>query len=72
MFAHRLIVQSGNKQEIIGITCVAGKKTIEEAVDSALVVNLLLGTNIPVSKGQSRSLLLRQAYPETYASQSYK
>lgn len=53
MFAHNHIAVSGNKQEIIGITCVAGKNSLEDAIRSAAVANKLIGTNIPIFRGRN-------------------
>lgn len=51
VFAYLYIKKAGLKIEIIGITCVAGKNSLENAVKSALVANKLLGAKIPVYKG---------------------
>lgn len=51
VLAHRVIQNSGTGQEIIAITCVSGKNSIDHAVKSALIANKILGTKIPIYKG---------------------
>jgi inosine-uridine nucleoside N-ribohydrolase len=36
---------------ILGITCVAGRNTVERAVEHALIAQQITGTRIPVYKG---------------------
>ena len=50
--AHKIAQKNGNVPEIVGITCVAGKNSLDQAVSSALAVNHILGTKIPVYRGQ--------------------
>lgn len=51
--------------KILGITCTNGIRTLEKAVDDALVANKIANAKIPIFKGSKQSILLNSNYPKT-------
>lgn len=55
-----------NEKEIIGITCVSGKRTLDDAVTDALLAVKLCNANIPIYKGAKKPIMNQAPFPKTY------
>lgn len=51
---------------VLGITCVNGRRNLQQAAHDALVAQQIAGTKVPVYLGSQQSILLRRDYPVCY------
>lgn len=58
---------------VLGITCVNGRRTLDQAVHDALIAQQIAGTSVPVYRGNAiayvgskQSVMLRSNYPDCH------